>query len=206
MVTGSPRAQRKSPKQDRSKESRERILDAAARLFSESGIAAVSTNSIARAAGVSIGSLYRYFDDKHQMADELRARTAAEFETVFVQALLASATLEPEAAFRLTFGTMTEAITERRGLLRALVAETPMSDSLVQDLERRLLLLGQVYLPRYVGARPVGELSAMAFVLGGVGVSTCLRIGLNPPDGVDPDEVLDQTARMLARWLAPGQT
>jgi AcrR family transcriptional regulator len=202
MPTKPASVQRKNPQQDRSQHTRERILEAAAHLFSEYGIAGTSTNAIARAARMSIGSLYRYFSDKYEIADELRDRMAAEFETVFVTSLLKAAQLDPEAAFRMTFGDMTAAITQRRGLLRALVAETPMSDSLVVGLERRLLLLGQATLPHYVGQRSASEISAMAFVLGGVGVSTCLRLGLTPPEGIDPDEVLDQTARMLARWLS----
>lgn len=55
---------RKEPKQQRSLETRRRILDAAARVFAEHGYGAGTTNRIAAAAGLSIGSLYQYFPNK----------------------------------------------------------------------------------------------------------------------------------------------
>lgn len=55
---------RKQPRQQRSAQTRRDILDAAARVFSEHGYAAGTTNRIAAAADVSIGSLYQYFPNK----------------------------------------------------------------------------------------------------------------------------------------------
>ncbi|MEU4707149.1 TetR/AcrR family transcriptional regulator [Nocardia salmonicida] len=59
------------PTQDRAKATRNQILDAAAELFGERGITETSTNRIAAAAGVSIGTVYRYFSDRSRMVDEL---------------------------------------------------------------------------------------------------------------------------------------
>lgn len=55
---------RKAPSQQRSRQTVERILDAAARLLDERGYAATTTNHVAELAGVSIGSLYQYFPNK----------------------------------------------------------------------------------------------------------------------------------------------
>lgn len=55
---------RKQPKQQRSAQTREQILEAAARVFSEYGYRAGTTNRIAAAADISIGSLYQYFPNK----------------------------------------------------------------------------------------------------------------------------------------------
>jgi AcrR family transcriptional regulator len=55
---------RKQPRQVRSAQMRRDILDAATRVFSEHGYAAGTTNRIAAAADVSIGSLYQYFPNK----------------------------------------------------------------------------------------------------------------------------------------------
>jgi AcrR family transcriptional regulator len=57
-----------------------RILDAALRLFNERGTAAVSTNQIAAAAGLSTGNLYYHFADKHQVIRALHNRYAAAHE------------------------------------------------------------------------------------------------------------------------------
>ncbi|GIN92557.1 TetR family transcriptional regulator [Siminovitchia terrae] len=55
---------RRIPKQNRSIQNRDKILDAGLKLFSEKGYYDTTTNEIAKVAGVSIGSLYSYFKDK----------------------------------------------------------------------------------------------------------------------------------------------
>lgn len=55
---------RKTPRQQRSRETVERILEAAAHIFNERGYTEATTNEIADEADVSIGSLYQYFPNK----------------------------------------------------------------------------------------------------------------------------------------------
>jgi AcrR family transcriptional regulator len=50
---------------DRADLAAERIIDAAAELFAEHGVAAVGMADIAKAAGCSRATLYRYFDNRH---------------------------------------------------------------------------------------------------------------------------------------------
>ena len=45
----------------------ERILDAAGELFAEHGVGAVAMGDVARAAGCSRATLYRYFADRHEL-------------------------------------------------------------------------------------------------------------------------------------------
>lgn len=55
---------RRKPKQARSGETLEVIVEAAAHILLEYGYAKATTNRIAERAGVSVGSLYQYFDSK----------------------------------------------------------------------------------------------------------------------------------------------
>ncbi len=55
------------PKQKRSKELTEHILQTAAELFAEKGYYSVTSHNIADAAEISIGSFYSYFTDKKQV-------------------------------------------------------------------------------------------------------------------------------------------
>lgn len=64
MTRESPLLPRRRPRQRRSRETVDAILEAAARVFAERGYSAGTTNRIAEAAGVSIGSLYEYFPNK----------------------------------------------------------------------------------------------------------------------------------------------
>lgn len=65
---------RKAPRQDRSRRTVDRILDAATRIFDEQGYTGTSTNDIADEADVSIGSLYQYFPNKDAILVELTRR------------------------------------------------------------------------------------------------------------------------------------
>ena len=70
-MTSSPR---KSPSQERSRQTVERILNAATRIFHEQGYAGTTTNDIADEADLSIGSLYQYFPNKDALLAALTKR------------------------------------------------------------------------------------------------------------------------------------
>jgi AcrR family transcriptional regulator len=65
---------RRKPRQVRAELTRERILAAAAHVFTEHGYAAGTTNRIAERARISIGSLYQYFPNKDAILAELLVR------------------------------------------------------------------------------------------------------------------------------------
>ena len=71
---------RKRPEQDRSRATVETIVEAAARVLVKHGYNAFTTNRVAEAAGVSIGSLYQYFPNKEALLSELMHRHVAEIE------------------------------------------------------------------------------------------------------------------------------
>ncbi|MFE9775447.1 TetR family transcriptional regulator [Streptomyces sp. NPDC005931] len=70
---------RRAPVQRRSAERLARILDACAELLDEVGYDDLSTRAVAQRAGVPIGSVYRFFGNKRQMADALAQRNLERF-------------------------------------------------------------------------------------------------------------------------------
>ncbi|AYL35241.1 MULTISPECIES: TetR/AcrR family transcriptional regulator [Streptomyces] len=70
---------RRAPVQRRSAERLARILDACADLLDEVGYDDLSTRAVAQRAGVPIGSVYRFFGNKRQMADALAQRNLERF-------------------------------------------------------------------------------------------------------------------------------
>lgn len=68
---------RKQPRQSRSKQMNSDLLEAAARVLSKQGAEHFTTNHVAEAAGVSVGSLYQYYPNKASLLLGLHEREAA---------------------------------------------------------------------------------------------------------------------------------
>lgn len=81
MKTEKQLAPRKLPKQERSRQTVEAILQAAAEVFADEGYASANTNRIAERAGVSIGSLYQFFPNKDAILSSLLERHLDEART-----------------------------------------------------------------------------------------------------------------------------
>lgn len=71
---------RRTPVQERSRQTVTRILNAAAAIADEKGVDAATTRAIADRAGVSYPSLYRFFTDREAILDELLERHVAELD------------------------------------------------------------------------------------------------------------------------------
>lgn len=65
---------RREPRQERSRQQVNKILDAAAHIFAETHYDTATTNAIAERAGVSIGSLYQFFPNKAAIFHALTVR------------------------------------------------------------------------------------------------------------------------------------
>lgn len=61
----------RTPRQERSKETKAKIIEVAIRLFAEKGYYKTNSKEIAREAGIAIGSFYAYFKDKKALFIEV---------------------------------------------------------------------------------------------------------------------------------------
>jgi AcrR family transcriptional regulator len=96
MASRTRKTTRKKPNQERAKATVEAILTATARVLIKDGYDGASTNRIAAAAGVSIGSLYQYFPSKEALVGTLLDRHMAQMVSVFEETVerIADAPLE----------------------------------------------------------------------------------------------------------------
>lgn len=67
-------SRRSPPRQERSVQTYERLLDVASELLSEMGLERISTNLICARAGMTPPALYRYFKDKYAVLEALGQR------------------------------------------------------------------------------------------------------------------------------------
>lgn len=73
---------RKTPCQQRSRATFDAVLEAAARVLVDEGFECATTNRIAEVAGVSVGSLYQYFPNKHSIVWALLERHIRDAEAL----------------------------------------------------------------------------------------------------------------------------
>lgn len=139
--TASPR---KQPQQSRSLAMVEAILAATARVLCERGYARTSTNHIAEAAGISVGSLYQYFPNKDALFFALHKRHEQQLqgliEGMLNQLLAQARLLSLRQAMASLIRAWIQAHQLEPELHRRLEAEFPFfePDEEVQNTEQRI--------------------------------------------------------------------
>jgi AcrR family transcriptional regulator len=116
---------RSPARQQRSRETMERILEAAGRSFDEVGVDGSTMDAIAERAGTSIGSVYRFFRDKDALVATLmerwRERAAEVFVGLYSDESLAADADEVLADFIARFARFVAETHGARGLLSAAI-------------------------------------------------------------------------------------
>ncbi|WP_158817553.1 TetR/AcrR family transcriptional regulator [Methylocapsa sp. S129] len=91
MTTAKRTFTRREPRQQRSRQTVDWVLEAVQLVVKRHGTQAITTNRIAEAAGVSVGSLYQYFPDKRAIFTALHDRHVDDVRQVIGQTTAACA-------------------------------------------------------------------------------------------------------------------
>src|ERR1700678_1467335 len=116
---------RRQPQQRRARETVEAVLDAVVRILKRGGVEAVTTNRIAEVAGVSIGSGYQYFPDKHAIFAALHERHIREIDRLVETKLMEHAASRLDTLMRAMVEAMIDAHTPDPKLYELLSTEVP---------------------------------------------------------------------------------
>ncbi|MFG3615325.1 TetR/AcrR family transcriptional regulator [Nocardia sp. NPDC047654] len=193
--------QRRRPTQERAKATREHILDTAARLFGERGIANTSTNRIAVEAGVSIGTVYRYFADRAVLVEELLERLLQTIERRFTQQVFNLSEKSIPQIVSDVLQVITAELVANAQLVRALVGGVQFYSSGIPEFEPRLRLLVKVMLIQILGPGDDHEYDVMTFVMINTGFAAVLRASALDVDSRARAEAIDMTGRMIGAWM-----
>lgn len=181
----------------------EAILAGAARVFVAEGLEGATTNEIARVAGVSIGSLYQYFPNKHAIAVALMAEHFKEVEGLRPTALRDPSNLTLRDRMGVAVRWQLEAHAKDPALHRALSTMAPNilgSDAMlaVERLFERAI--------RHVLEAHREELGDRDLDLAAFVVAQCME-GLthgavyHHPDRLKDDALAEEITRLLVRYL-----
>ncbi|ATE55671.1 TetR/AcrR family transcriptional regulator [Actinosynnema pretiosum] len=192
---------RRKPRQVRAELTRERILTAAAHVFTEHGYAAGTTNRIAERARVSIGSLYQYFPNKDSILAALLIQHVDRGSWPGFEELdLAPGTLEA-----LVRALVRDAVDHHRDdprLLRLMIEEAAASQDLLDAVRRHgELRTGQVrqVLERHPDVRVGDPGLAADLVLFTVEMNT--HKFMAAPGGTAVEVFEEELVAMVTRYL-----
>ena len=196
---------RKNPVQQRAFETRDRILVAAARVFTEHGYAGGTTNRIAEAAGLSVGSLYQYFPNKDAILVELVQAHVASSTEMLAQ-LFADLPQGLEARVRaLVVATIGAHAGEHR-LHQVIFEEAPRPAAVLRQLvdgEQRLVAATVAMLEDDPEV-DVGDVELAARIAVTTVESLVHRFIAREADALDVDAFADELVAMVVRYLRGG--
>ncbi len=146
---------KKWPKQSRSKMSFDAMVDACARILRKEGYEGLTTNHIAKVAGVGIGTLYDFFPDKETvvavLAEKLMAASMAKMQAAFAECR----TLGPwPAVVRLTEQAVATVV-EERALTHVLLRQIPYVTDLPAVANSRIAMTALAQEIRVAAGRTV---------------------------------------------------
>jgi AcrR family transcriptional regulator len=102
----------KRTQSERSEATRDALIEAARTLFAGRGYAAVGTEEIVRAAGVTRGALYHHFDGKRDLFEAVYERVEVELAERIAAGALGAGAASPLEAMRAGAETFLQACTE----------------------------------------------------------------------------------------------
>lgn len=196
-------SRRREPRQARAVHKVNLILEAAMRLLDEGDISALTTNAVAEFAGVSIGTLYQYFDDKQAILDALAQRELGGIADRTMRSLTVEEPVTPGERIRLVVRAVLESYGGRSRVHRLLMEyrlerrSTGGLDALYAEVMRLMASNGVVGVDGQ--QQPVSP--ADAFVLTHA-IAGVLRAYVAGGEGALPQQQLeDALVRLAVRFV-----
>ena len=195
---------RKQPRQKRSRQLVASLVDATARVMAQQGLDNVTTNHIAEAAGVSVGSLYQYFPDKEALIEALLERLVSDVMQTFNRTLgeMNPGSMDLRQLARTAIGIGLGALRSNPLYVELLRNwhRLPVAGPLDQ-LEQYFMTVGRLYFLEHFQRYPVDNLQARLYVMINSTLFTLTRyLGQESPM-LREQAVLDALVDMIAGAL-----
>jgi AcrR family transcriptional regulator len=199
---------RKKPQQERSRQMVDTLIDATARMIAQRGLDGITTPLIAEAAGVSVGSLYQYFDSKEALIAALLTQRVDDLMRLLdAQAIHAAKTNLRDTtrmAINLTLGFMDS----NEGLYLELARNwhrLPVGH-VTDVLEQYVMEMGRMYFLEHQLEYPVRNLPVRLFIIFNSTLFTLMRLVSQNNKRLSRDAVVDGLTDMIANYIENGDT
>lgn len=194
---------RRTPKQERSKEMVDAILDATAQVLIEEGYDRASTNKIAARAGVSIGSLYQYFENKESLVGALNTKLGEnEFEIIKNQ-FDKIGDMPLRQAIREIVEVMVESHRLQPDLHKVLVEQVPRvgETERIRKIDSEIVALVRNQLCKYYPGTEASDLDLIVFIIFNVVETLTHQAVLYRPELLKSGELTREIACVVELYL-----
>jgi AcrR family transcriptional regulator len=196
---------RKNPSQERSMATVEALLQATARILVKEGYDRASTNRIAEAAGVSVGSLYQYFPSKEALVAALIDDHMSSMTRLLETKALELAEAPINAAIAEVIRAMIEAHRIDPRLHQVLVEQVPRLGRLqrIEQLEGHTRALIRAYLEARKDLVRPKNLDLAAFLITHTVEAITHGAVLHEPAFLESEALVIETTDLVLRYLLP---
>jgi AcrR family transcriptional regulator len=194
---------RKRPRQERSKATVDTILSATARVLVKKGFDGLTTNAVAEAAGVSIGSLYQYFPSKEALVAALIEQHIEEMNKAILHELTQFAQLPMAQAVRAVVELTIRAHSVEPELHKILTEQVPRVGRLARLIEAdnisRRMVAG--ILSARKDELAIVDIDTAAFILCTSIEAIVHRAAYLAPERLRDPRLVDEASAMVTRYL-----
>ena len=193
---------RRTPVQERSAARVQQMLDAAAALLDEH--AEVTTSSVAKRAGVSVGSLYQFFPDRAAVLQALATRSFERFAERLQTALDEQAPADLRSAVHVVISTYVAFTRDEPGM-RTLSFGGPVDRRMLSPDEDNNAVVAEALGQVLAGVVPdlrLGPELRLALRIAVEAADAVLELAFRRDPAGDP-QVVAQTEQLLVAYLEP---
>jgi len=193
---------RRQPRQRRAMETVDAVLDAVVRVLKKRGVDGVTTNRIAEAAGVSIGSVYQYFPDKRAIFTALHDRHVDAIRRLIDDRLVAYAAAPLDEFVRALVEALIDAHATDPELYELMATTVPHGVEGARALDVRLRAAFKLALTSRAWARRGGrDLDRMLFVLPNMVEALSHGAAYRRPPGLSLAAAKEEAVRAVLAYL-----
>lgn len=194
---------RKRPQQQRSRQMVDTLIEATARTIARHGLDGTTTPLIAEAAGVSVGSLYQYFEDKDALLAALLDKLAMDVTQLLNRSIHPEAGMALEDMVRLSIRVTLNLMHNNEGLYLEIARNwhrLPVH-RVADVLEQHVMDIGRRYFLKHLQTYQVPDLQVRLFVTYNSVIFTLVRFISQERALLSEDEVVEGLSAMVTGYL-----
>ena len=189
----------KAPTQERSRQTVATILDACSRLLISEGFYSITTDKIAKEAGVSIGSLYQFFGNKESVVQAVVKNIIEEDKRIVSEKMRSISPMPPEARVRAMIEMAIE-VSRRNSELRAKLTTIQYYVAEAEYISESIRFFQEVV--RYnLPPIPGRDMNRVAYMVVNTFIGLVNTMSIDKPNAIHDADIVIEIMLLLEKYL-----